>query len=167
LLLLALGPVAVAAAVALGANHPGGVNDLKRAMKATEKYRSVDAALRDGYVPVSACDASPTGAMGIHYANFALLADPALDVERPELLLYEPTARGKVRLVGVEYWSADADQNLATSPDRPSLFGVPFDGPMLGHAPGMPIHFDLHVWLFRSNPLGELTQWNPKVSCAG
>jgi hypothetical protein len=165
-LLLALGPVAVAAAVALGSNDSPR-SDLHRAMKATEKYRSVEAAVADGYVRVSPCESSATGAMGIHYANFALMGNPALDVDRPEILLYEPTSRGKVRLVGVEYWRADADQDLATSFDRPSLFGTDLAGPMPGHSPTMPIHYDLHVWLFRSNPLGELTQYNPKVSCAG
>lgn len=66
---------------------------------------------------------------------------------------------------GVEYFKADADQDLATDGDRPSLYGHPFEGPMPGHEPGMPVHFDLHVWLYRSNPLGMLSTWNPNVKC--
>ena len=57
----------------------------------------------------------------------------------------------------------DKDQNLATDDDRPSLFGVPFDGPMLGHEPGMPIHYDLHAWLWKKNPKGKFARWNPTV----
>lgn len=30
----------------------------------------------------------------------------------------------------------------------------------------MPIHYDLHVWLYRRNLAGQLTAWNPKVTCA-
>ena len=67
--------------------------------------------------------------------------------------------------MGVEYFRADADQDLRTDADRPSLFGHAFDGPMPGHEPGMPVHDDLHVWLFRANPDGQLAAWNPRVSC--
>jgi hypothetical protein len=72
-----------------------------------------------------------------------------------------------VKLVRVEYWKRDADQNLAIAGDRPSLFGQPFDGPVLGHgAPGvMPIHYDLHVWVAEENPSGVFAMFNPEVSC--
>lgn len=103
--------------------------------------------------------------MGYHYikeANFALPLDP----RRPQAVLYQPTASGKRELVAVEYIVVDADQNLATDGDRPSLFGVPFDGPMEGHEPGMPIHYDLHVWIWKHNPAGLFAQWNPAGSCA-
>jgi hypothetical protein len=52
-----------------------------------------------------------------------------------------------------------------THDDRPSLWGRPFDGPMTGHDPGMPVHYDLHVWLYDSNPAGVFAPWNPSVSC--
>jgi hypothetical protein len=29
----------------------------------------------------------------------------------------------------------------------------------------MPIHYDLHVWVWDHNPSGMFTQWNPTVSC--
>ncbi len=61
---------------------------------------------------------------------------------------------------------ADADQDLSTDDDRPWLFDeYPLAGPMPGHEDGMPVHYDLHVWLYRSNPAGQLADWNPKVSC--
>ena len=89
----------------------------------------------------------------------------SLDPERPEILLYVPKPGGKLRLVGVEYMKVDADQNLATDTDRPSLFGQAFNGPMPGHNPTMPIHYDLHVWLEADNPMGVFAQWNPTIAC--
>jgi hypothetical protein len=29
----------------------------------------------------------------------------------------------------------------------------------------MPIHYDLHVWLFKPNPAGVFASWNPRVHC--
>jgi hypothetical protein len=50
----------------------------------------------------------------------------------------------------------DDDQNLATDGDRPSVFGLPFDGPMEGHNAFMPRHYDLHVWIWHHNPSGHV-----------
>jgi hypothetical protein len=36
---------------------------------------------------------------------------------------------------------------------------------MPGHEPGMPVHYDLHAWVYLDNPLGELAVWNPNVTC--
>lgn len=120
-----------------------------------------------GYFLASPCVSSPAGGMGYHYENAALMADDRVEVFRPEILLFAPNARtGNVELAGIEYWKRDADQNLSTDADRPSLFGRPFSGPMPGHSPVMPVHYDLHVWLFRPNPSGLFADWNPNVSCS-
>ena len=103
--------------------------------------------------------------MGIHAINPALLATDAVDIDRPEILLYVPKANGKLELVGVEYWKADADQNLGTNADRPSLFGRAFEGPMPGHNPVMPVHYDMHVWVAEENPSGVFALFNPALSC--
>ena len=96
---------------------------------------------------------SPRGTRrpGIHFVNRRLFAPG--NPSTPEILLYAPRRDGSLELVGVEYWQADGDQKLGTSGDRPSVFGHGFDGPMLGHAPGMPIHDDLHVWVVDCDPL--------------
>jgi hypothetical protein len=131
---------------------------------AVARYHSVDQAIAAGYFAGSPCEQSPAGAMGIHYVN-PFLFGPGLNAATPEVLLYMPNAAGDLKLVGVEYWQADADQNLATNFDRPSIFGHVFDGPMLGHNPQMPIHYDLHVWVAEENPTGVFSQWNPSISC--
>jgi hypothetical protein len=142
----------------------GRVNaELAAVRAATAKYHRVAAAEADGYMLTSPCEESAEGGMGHHYLNPSLLT-PGVDPLRPEILLYAPVGN-TLRLVGVEYFTVDADQNLATDDDRPSLFGRGFDGPMLGHAPGMPIHYDLHVWIWKANPSGVLEIWNPALDC--
>ena len=172
-----VGPLATAGAH--GGGHdggggvPGGIQPetrqlLREVRKATEAYRDVGAALAAGYerTPTNECAMDPKyGGMGIHYGNPELLADGELDPLKPEVLVYQPTRHGQLRLGAVEYFKPDADQDLDTNDDLPSLFDVPFDGPMLGHEPGMPKHYDLHVWLYRHNPAGLFSAWNPSVTC--
>ena len=139
---------------------------LRQVRKATRAYRDVEVAKAAGYEPAKTCAEDPKyGGMGIHYANPKLLADGVLDPTRPEVLVYQPGSDGKLSLGAVEYFQPDADQDLDTNDDRPSMFGVPFDGPMLGHEPGMPKHYDLHVWLYKHNPAGIFAAWNPAVRC--
>jgi hypothetical protein len=139
---------------------------LREVRRATRVYRNVAAAEAAGYVRTGECAQDPKyGGMGYHYAHPRLENDGVLDPLRPEVLVYQPRANGTLRLGAVEYFEPDVDQDLATDSDRPSLFGVPFDGPMLGHDSEMPIHYDLHVWLYRENPAGIFAAWNPNVHC--
>jgi hypothetical protein len=145
------------------AEMQGPLRDVRRA---TMAYKDVKVAEAAGYVPAGPCEEDPKyGGMGIHYQNLALVEDGELDPLRPEFLVYQPTKNGELRLGAVEYFQVDDDQDLATDDDRPWMFDVPFDGPMLGHSPTMPIHYDLHVWLYRKNPAGIFAMWNPRVSC--
>lgn len=142
--------------------------DVARARRATARFHDVRTALRAGYVPITGCVSDPeAGAMGIHLASSSLMSDRSSRIEAPELLLYLRGPGGHLRLVGVEYWVADDDQDLATDADRPSLFGQRFSGPMLGHVPGQPIHFDLHAWIWRHNPAGMFASYNPALRCPG
>lgn len=136
---------------------------LAQVRAATAEYHDPQAAVDAGYVPTTACAASPLGAMGYHYDNPELAGqDP--DPLRPSVLLYLPSPEGPT-LAGVEYLQPDADQDTATDGDRPALFGRPFDGPMAGHEPGMPVHYDLHVWVWKHNPAGMFAAWNTAASC--
>ncbi len=129
--------------------------------RATARYHDVQRALADGYVATEVC----VPGMGRHYGNPERVVDPALDLTEPEVLIYQPLSNGTLRLVAVEWLSADPDQDVTTDDGRPSILGVPFDGPMLGHEQGMPVHFDLHAWIWHHNPAGIFTGVNPKVTC--
>lgn len=127
-------------------------------------YEDVQKALDDGFVPSEHCVASPDGGMGFHYVNPQRVQQP-VDPRRPQILLYVPGKDGSLVLGGAEFFVPDADQDVTTDDDRPTLWGHPFDGPMLGHEPGMPVHYDLHVWTHVANPDGVFTGWNPRVRC--
>jgi hypothetical protein len=93
------------------------------------------------------------------------VADAVVDPTLPEALLYAPGRSGEPRLVAVEYIKDDADGDAGTDEDRPSLFGEPFDGPMEGHEPGQPVHYDVHAWVWLANPEGDVAPFNPRVRC--
>lgn len=135
--------------------------------EATKSLKTPAAAEAAGFVATDACVAEPgLGGMGFHYVNYANILDGVVDPAQPDVLVFVPTKSGGRALGAVEYMGIDPDQDETTDDGRPSLFGsIPFDGPMLGHEPGMPVHFDLHVWLYKHNPAGMLSAWNPAVSC--
>lgn len=162
--LVAIAAVAVTTAIAGDGALPA---DEQAVRAAVARYHSFGQAERDGYVIRAGepCVSSPAGTMGVHALNAALMADDAIDPLRPELLVYLPNGNGSLKLVAVEYFKADADQNLATNGDRPSLFGQQFQGPMPGHNPTMPIHYDLHIWVAEENPNGLFAQFNPTIAC--
>ncbi|MFN0026223.1 MAG: hypothetical protein ACKV2O_03400 [Acidimicrobiales bacterium] len=163
-----LGSTAVAVAHDGGGDHGGGLTRAQREVitEATRAFRDPAAAVAAGYIPSTDCVAAPgLGGMGYHYVNPTLLGDNRIDPTRPEILVYHHARNGKLRLGAVEYFAADADQDKGTAADRPTLMGHEFEGPMDGHGPGMPVHYDLHAWVFTENPSGELAGFNPSVSC--
>jgi hypothetical protein len=144
----------------------------------TAQYLQEANALVDGFLPDEECVEAPgLGAMGFHYVNLSRMNDTSVEASSPEVLLYERQAGGRMRLVGVEYFSPVIvnGQPWFGGPNdpppagqyngRPTLFGHPFDGPMPGHNAHMPWHYDLHVWAWRNNPLGLFAPFNPKVGC--
>lgn len=163
----ALTLVAVTAGLLVVLAAPTGAGGPTTGLKAaTARYHSVERALADGFVPTEECAQLPgAGGMGYHYANPGRLTDGVLDPERPDILLYTRGTDGKLRLAGAEWFAIDPDQDLTTDQGRPALFGQAFDGPMPGHEPGMPIHFDLHAWVWQENPAGTFAAWNPDVTC--
>src|SRR5688500_12264993 len=143
---------------------PGMERLIAAARAATARYHNVEAAVADGYIPDGfGCISEPgVGAMGEHYINLQIDADPAIDLTKPELLLYEPGKDGKLVLVGVEYEVFQADWYNAGNTEPPSLFGEEFE-PMI--FPGLDPLFGLHVWLWRHNPTGMIQSFNSAVSC--
>lgn len=157
--------------------------DLAAVRRATAQFHDPDVAAAAGYVLGEPCVSSPAGAMGSHAPNPALIANQAIDPEQPEVLLYLEKPGGGLKLIGVEYLQPVLLRNTETgqvgpwfsaSPwpanyqvvsQTPQLFGQTFDGPMPGHNPNMPWHWDFHVWIWAHNPNGTFAQWNPAVSC--
>jgi len=139
---------------------------------ALAKYKDPVAALGDGYLSTLVCMqfagsnepghmAIKPGGMGVHFLNASLIG-PTVDSTKPQVLIYEPVG-DSLRLVAAEWFVP-----MAASPQQPSLFGHPFDGPMEGHAPIMPAsltHWDLHVWLWKTNPEGTFNSTNPSLKC--
>ncbi len=109
--------------------------------------------------------------MGYHHKSPGRI-DRELDLAKPEAMIYAPTEGGR-KLMAIEYIYVDQDQNLATVEEVPNVFlgdEDQFAGPMRGHGTyrngePMPIHYDLHVWLWQDNPNGMFAQWNPDVTC--
>lgn len=128
----------------------------------TAKFKDVDKA--EGYALLHGCVSGPQeGAMGIHFANSALVGDGEVDAMHPEALLYEPKD-GKLQLVGVEYVViADAWNAKHTAP--PVLMGQLFNYSPAPNRFGLPAFYQLHVWAWRNNPNGVFSDWNPRVSC--
>lgn len=94
--------------------------------------------------------------MGIHYVNGDYLKDDILDIARPEAVMYEPMADGKLALVAVEYITfkgpAALEGHLFNFNGAPNRYGLdPF--------------YELHVWAWKPNPTGTFADMNPHVSC--
>ena len=134
------------------------VRDVARIRDATAEFRSLDAAVLAGYArDVTHCvDNLPAGAMGFHHQNDQLL-DDRIEIERPEMLVYERLPDGEYRLNGVEYivpldiWPATREPPVVM-------------GQQLKPAPALGIWYR-HVWVWRENPSGLFADWNPLVKC--
>jgi hypothetical protein len=129
-----------------------------RIRAATEAFKSLDEAVAAGYArDVAHCMAKPPeGGMGYHHQNRSLL-DDRIELERPEILVYERLPDGDYRLNGVEYivpfsvWPRDREP--------PTVMGRD-----LKPAPSLGLWY-LHVWVWLENPSGLFADWNPRVRC--
>jgi len=159
--------------------------DLAQVRQLASTYHDLGAAMAAGYtvwspdpfVANATCPSSAEGNMGYHLVNVPLrggAANPAagdavIDPMHPEMLLYEKRADGAVHLVGVEYivFKAAWERVHGVGAAPPTVFGQPLLF-SLHTFPGNPDpipHYELHVWVFTSNPLGMFYPWNPTVTC--
>jgi hypothetical protein len=147
------------------ATNPSMLNEQLAAIRAaTARYHDIEAAILDGFVPISECVAHPLlGGMGIHYARPDRMEDADHIATQPEMLLYVPRADGTMKLLGVEYWIWEHAWNAAGRSGRPMFLDHPFDHSPAGH--GMPARYSLHVWVWQPNPNGVFTPFNPRVTC--
>lgn len=154
-----------AAATGAMAAAQGDLDGVKRAMSIY--LEDIARAEADGFINTVECivDEEGRGGMGVHLINMRRMQDPAVVANEPEALLYEPTKDG-MRLRGVEYFvslGAAGAPIPDNPPPVPTLFGQKFHGPMAGHSPQMPPHYDLTVWF--DNPDGTFEIFNKNVNC--
>jgi hypothetical protein len=168
-----------------------GEPDLDAVRAATERFRDVNLALAEGYIPdpsgmcvTAEMEGQPAekGAMGVHYFRPDLLGltEPGArvngngthtDFNLPAVLIYEPQADGSVALVGVENLVFQKAWAEAGHTNPPTFHGVPYqameDDPATeaDEAHGFEPHYERHAWLFRANPNGVFEPFNPAVTC--
>ena len=149
-------------------------NALVQAVRsATEKYKNVRSieGPGDGYELTFGCvSGGDFGAMGMHFLNFKLV-DGEVDVTQPEIVLFEPTPNGGIRITGADFvvpvaaWDAAHAVPPAEHAAPPELMGQLFhlfDSP---NRFGLDPFYTLHVWAWKDNPNGTFGNWNPDVSC--
>jgi hypothetical protein len=132
----------------------------------TDRFRDPAVADREGYKPAFGCVSGPDyGAMGMHFVNMDLVGDPALDVRRPEIVIYEPLPSGRLRLIGADYLVLASAWDALHPGAPPQLMGQLLH---LFEAPnrfGLPAFYTLHVWAWKENPTGTFVNWHANVSC--
>lgn len=147
-------------------------NALVQAVReATARFKSVTSVSGpgEGYELAFGCvSGGDFGAMGLHYLNSSLVGDGEVDVAHPEIVLFEPTGDGHIRITGADYLVYAEDWE-AKHPGQgpPQLMGQLFhlfDSP---NRFGLKPFYTLHVWAWKDNPNGTFVNWNPDVSCNG
>jgi hypothetical protein len=127
--------------------------ELKQLKRATARFHSVKTAERSQYEEFLECFDSDEGGMGQHYVDVAAL-DGNVELTHPEAMVYEVKRNGRLRLVAVEYI---VPAPFVDPADPPSLFGQPF------HLNSALDVWVLHVWIWKWNPAGLFSDWNPRV----
>jgi hypothetical protein len=170
-LTLAIALLAVVASLGTAvasANDDDEGRNLTDVRAATAPLANLDVAVAAGYGPVKGCAQNPgVGAMGQHYVKGDLVGDPALNPLRPEALVLEPRGDGSYRLVAVEYIVLKADWEKANGATIPRLYDKNLALVTAPNAYELPDFYELHLWLWKKNPLGLFADWNPRVSCRG
>jgi hypothetical protein len=132
---------------------------LEQLRVATRPFQQLDAAVAAGYNGnVKDCLVHEHhGAMGYHHVN-SNYVDAKVEVDKPEILLYERMPDGSYRLNGVEFiipyraWPRDSV--------APILMGQ-----QLKHEDNLKIWY-LHVWAWSNNQDGVFADFNPNVQCS-
>jgi hypothetical protein len=147
-----------------------GSSGVAGARGATAGFHKLDRAKAAGYTAKVvdlnkiSCIAEPgEGAMGVHYLNQGLLDDSVSETS-PELVIYEPSKNGKLRFVGLEYLTIKSVWDAKHS-SPPRLFGHEFMLTGADNRFGLPPYYSLHAWIWKHNPSGMFSMWNPKVHC--
>jgi len=174
-------------------SRPGpGEPTLAEVRAATAKFTDVNVALAEGYIrdPFDLCDTAEMmgkpaelGAMGVHYFRPDLVGVTAppnprvdgngvhTDFLKPSILIYEPQKDGSLQLVAVENLVFIKAWEATGAKAPPTFHGVAWDkmadnpATAIDEAHMFEPHYDRHVWIYRDNPKGVFTPFNPAVNC--
>jgi len=134
--------------------------------ESTERFKDVSVAEAEGYALMFGCVSGPDwGAMGLHYVKLPLVVDDVLDPTHPEILIYEPTPSGRLRLTGADFLVFAETWNKSHPAATPELMGQLLHLFETPNRFGLPTFYTLHVWAWKENPNGTFVNWHPKVSC--
>ena len=138
---------------------------VKIVRESTERFKEVSVAESEGYALQFGCVSGPdSGAMGLHYVNGTLVNRGELDPTHPQIVIYEPTSNGGLKLIGADFLVlADAWDKKNQGP--PELMGQLFHYFEFPNRFGLPAFYTLHVWAWKDNPNGAFVNWHPDVSC--
>ncbi len=180
-------------ALAAGCKSAPAEPTLDEVRAVASKYRDVNVARAEGYTTDNKCvtaemlgHPAAMGAMGLHYVRRDLLGLPPKpprpgsgrvhgtgthsDFRNPAMLVYEPQPDGSLELVAVENLMF-ASAHDAKSDAPPTFHGRAWpllkDNPAtkLDEAHGWEPHYEQHLWVFRENPNGFYSPFNPLVTC--
>jgi hypothetical protein len=129
--------------------------------RATAPFKSLDSAVAKGYArDVAACFADSIygsgGAMGYHHVNRGYI-DAKLEIDKPEIIMYERTASDAYELTGVEYlllyrfWPRDSVP--------PKFLGRELLRDDTRN------YWYKHMWIWKPSATGLFADWNPAVKC--
>jgi hypothetical protein len=140
---------------------------LKIVRESTDRFHDVAQAEAEGYALQFGCvSGDSSGAMGLHYVNGALINSGVIDPTRPQIVIYEATGHGQLKLIGADFlvfadpWNKDP--NHSGPPELMGQLFHLFDSP---NRFGLPAFYTLHVWAWKDNPNGAFVNWHPNVSC--
>jgi hypothetical protein len=138
---------------------------IKIVRDSTERFKDVSVAEAEGYALQFGCVSGPdSGAMGLHYVNGALVGRGEVDPTHPQIVIYEPTKDGGLKLIGADFLVfADAWDKKNQGP--PELMGQLFHYWESPNRFGLPAFYTLHVWAWKDNPNGAFVNWHPNVNC--
>jgi hypothetical protein len=153
---LALMSLAAAAVVIQGGAWAGDDPIVDHVRLANDRFKDVVAAVAEGYAPKGCVTSFDGSSMGMRYVNAAYLKDEPIDIKRPQAVLYEPLADGRLALAGVQF---------VTFNGQASLEGRTFEFIGRPNDYGLEAFYELPVWAWKANPHGAFVDMNPDLSC--
>src|SRR5262250_2508978 len=119
---------------------------LKIVRQATERFKDVSVAEKEGYALQFGCVSGPdSGAMGLHYVNGDIVNSGVIDPTHPQIVIYEPTPDGKLKLIGADFLVIASVWD-AKNQGPPELMGQLFHYFESPNRFGLPAFYTLHVW---------------------